>query len=253
LRAALVVRLTTAKAHVDLTLRLTAGTEEVAIDARVFTDLESARIKLVLPGARTVECEVPGERVHRSAEGEIPVLRWLRARVGVGQQGFALASDVLAAYDLEKGDLRITLARANRYARAENLDLGKEWWRPTVDRGELRARLVLLPLNANVEQAAELLTQPPIVTLAWENRTGTVPSTGSLARLTPDAVQLLALKSSANGRTIEIRVKNPTAASLRPVLTLAGQRHALGPVKSGAIATFRLGRGQGTRRIALGA
>ncbi|MBP6506291.1 MAG: glycoside hydrolase family 38 [Opitutaceae bacterium] len=250
LRAALVVRLATAKAQVDLTLRLTAGAEEVAIDARVFTDLKAARIKLVLPGARRVECEVPGERVHRTTAGEIPVLRWLRARSG--QKGFALASDVLAAYDLEKGDLRVTLARANRYARAENLDLGKEWWRPTVDRGELRSRLLLLPLQAPVAQAAELLTQPPIVTLAWENPTGTLPTAGTLARLTPDTVQLLALKSRPGSQTVDLRVRNPAATTLRPILVLAGKRYPLGAIPAGTVATFRLNSGRAAQRVPLG-
>lgn len=251
LRAALVVRLTSTKAHVDLTFRLTAGTEEVAIDARVFTDLEAARVKLVLPGARNVECEVPAERATRSTEGEIPVLRWLRARDG--KNGFALASDVLAACDLENGDLRVTLARATRYARAENLDQSKEWWRPTTDRGELREQLVLLPLNGPVEQTADLLTQPPLTLQIWENRTGNLPATGTLARLTPDTVELLALKPAATGAGIEVRLRNPTNQPVRPVLTLAGRRHAaLGTVAPGEIATFRLGR-SGTKRVRLGA
>jgi alpha-mannosidase len=250
LRAALVVRLTSAMAHADLTLRLTAGVEEVAVETRVFTDLEAARIKLVLPGARSVECEVPAERVSRSTEGEIPVLRWLRARNG--SKGFAVVSDVLAAYDLEAGDLRVTLARATRYARAENLDQSKEWWRPTVDRGELRARLSLLPRNAPVEQAAALLTQPPLATQVWENRTGDLPVSGSLAQLTSGNVQLLALRSAPGANDLEVRVKNSTSATQRPVLTLAGKRCALGPVESGAVATFRIGRSGKVRRIALG-
>jgi alpha-mannosidase len=240
LRAALVVRLTAPKAHVDLTFRLTAGVEELAVEARVFTDLEAARIKLVLPGARTVECEVPAERASRSTEGEIPVLRWLRARNG--QKGFAVVSDVLSAYDLEAGDLRVTLARATRYARAENLDQSKEWWRPATDRGELRERLTLLPRQAPVEHAAELMSQPPIATQAWENRSGVLPPTGSLARLVPDSVQLLALRSEPGDRTVQVRVKNPTAATQRPVLTLAGNSHALGPVKAGVVATFRIAK-----------
>jgi alpha-mannosidase len=251
LRAALVVRLVSAKAHVDLTFRLTAGTEEVAIDARVFTDFEAARIKLVLPGARSVECEVPAERARRSNEGEIPVLRWLRARDGIGKKGFALASDVLAAYDLEAGNLRVTLARATRYARAENLDQSREWWRPTTDRGELRERLVLLPFNGPVEQAADLLTQPPLTMQIWENRTGTLPATGSLARLTPDAVQLLALHHSPSDSSIRVRLRNPTNQPLRPVLTLAGKRYPLGKVTAGEIATFRLSR-SGAKRGPLG-
>lgn len=249
LRAALVVRLISAKAHVDLTFRVTAGTEEIAIDVRVFTDLEAARVKLVLPGARSVECEVPAERARRSAEGEIPVLRWLRARDG--QKGFALASDVLSACDLESGDLRLTLARANRYACAENLDQSKEWWRPTVDRGELRERLVLLPLTGPVEQAADLLTQPPLTLPIWENRTGTLPTNGSLAKLTPTTVQLLALHSSPGETPARLRLRNPTRATLRPVLTLAGRRYALGAVAPGEIATFRLGL-TSAKRVPLG-
>jgi alpha-mannosidase len=216
----------------------------------VFTDLESARVKLVLPGARNVECEVPAERATRSIEGEIPVLRWLRARDG--KNGFALASDVLAACDLENGDLRVTLARATRYARAENLDQSKEWWRPTTDRGELRERLVLLPPDAPVEQTADLLTQPPLTLQIWENRTGNLPATGTLARLTPDTVELLALKPAATGAGIEVRLRNPTNQPVRPVLTLAGPRHAaLGTVAPGEIATFRLGR-SGTKRVLVG-
>jgi alpha-mannosidase len=249
LRAALVVRLTTNRAHVDLTFRLTAGVEEVAIDARVFTDLEAARIKLVLPGVRTVECEVPAERVKRSTEGEIPVLRWLRARDG--RQGFAVVSDVLANYDLEGGDLRVTLARATRYARAENLDQSKAWWRPATDRGELRETILLLPLSAAVVEAAELLSQPPLITMAWENRTGTLPITASLATLTSPDVQLLALKSGPNGRGLELRVKSFAASPRRPVLRLGQKTIRLGSVLPGEVATFRLS-GTSARRIKLG-
>ena len=252
LRAALVVRLTTHRAHADLTFRLTAGVEEVAIEARVFTDLEAARIKLVLPGARTVECEVPAERVKRSVEGEIPVLRWLRARNG--RNGFAVVSDVLANYDLEGGDLRVTLARATRYARAENLDQSKAWWRPATDRGELREKLTLLPFSAPVGEAAELLTQPPIITMAWENRTGTLPLSGSLASLTSPDVQLLALKSGPNGRGLELRVKSYATSPRRPVLRLGGKNIRLGSVQSGEVATFRLLGAKSThpRRVMLG-
>lgn len=250
LRATLAVQFTTAKARVELLLRLTAGMEEIALESRVFTDLEAARIKLVLPGARQVECEVPAERVTRKAEGEIPVLRWLRARND--RRGFAVVSDVLAAYDLEAGDLRVTLARATRYACDTNLDQMKEWWRPTVDRGELRARLTLLPANAAFEQAAALLTQPPLATQIWENHAGDLPITGSLARLTPDAVQLLALKAGPASGTIEVRVKNPTNGVLRPVLTLGGKRCALGAVASGDVATYRVGRSGKAVRVPLG-
>ncbi len=252
LRAALVVRLTTPRAQVDLTLRLTAGVEEVAMEARVFTDLEAARIKLVLPGARSVVCEVPAGTAKRTAEGEIPVLRWVKA--SAGRRGFALASDVLSACDLEGGVLRVTLARATRYARDENLDKSAEWWRPTVDRGELRERFVLLPADGPVEHAADLLTQPPLVTMVWENRAGELPPTASLAALTPAGIRLLALKSAAAGKGWEVRVQNLAWKICRPVLRLGGKSHRLGPIKPGEIATFRLGAtaAAAPQRVALG-
>ena len=249
LRATLVVRFTTNRAHVDLTFRLTAGVEEVAIDARVFTDLEAARIKLILPGAHAVECEVPVERVKRALEGEAPVLRWLKARNG--SKGFSVVSDVLANYDLEGSDLRVTLARANRYSCAENLDQKTTWWRPTTDRGELREKLTLLPLSAPVVETAELLSQPPLITMGWENRTGTLPITGSLAALTSSDVQLLALKSGPNGRGLELRLKSYAKSPRRPVLRLGKKTIRLGPVLPGEVATFRV-TGVSARKVMLG-
>jgi alpha-mannosidase len=261
LRSALVVRLTTANAHADLTFRLCAGVEEVAIDARVFTDLEAARIKLVLPGATTVECEVPAERVKRSVEGEAPMLRWVKvlrrstaqgpALRSLGEEGFAVASDVLANYDLEGGDLRITLARATRYARAEDLDKSQAWWRPVTDRGELREKLTLLPFNGPVVATAELLSQPPLITLAWENRTGALPITGSLATLTSPDVQLLALKPGPNNRGLDLRVKSYARSTVRPALKLGRKTHRLASVAPGEVATFRITAGS-SRKIQLG-
>ena len=261
LRAALVVRLTTHRAHVDLTFRLTAGIEEVAIDARVFTDLEAARIKLILPGARAVECEVPAERVKRTLEGEAPMLRWVKvlrrsaakgpALRSLGARGFSLVSDVLANYDLEGGDLRVTLARANRYSCAENLDQKTAWWRPTTDRGELREKLLLLPLSAPVVEAAELLSQPPIITMGWENRAGNLPVSGSLATLTSPDVQLLALKSGPNGRGLELRVKSYAKSPRRPVLKLGRKTLRHPAVLPGEVASYRI-TGATARRIKLG-
>lgn len=254
LRATLVVRLTSARAQVDLSFRLTAGVEEVAVDARVFTNLEAARIKLVLPGARSVICEVPAGTAKRTIEGEIPMLRWVKARDG--RNGFALVSDVLSACDLEGGALRVTLARATRYARDENLDKTQEWWRPTVDRGELRERLILLPHDAPVEHAADLLTQPPMVTMVWENCAGALPAAGSLASLAPADVRVLALKTARDGRSLELRAQHLGRASCRPVFRFCGGVHRLGRLRPGEIVTFvvtpRTKAAGVARRVALG-
>lgn len=251
-RSAMVVRLESARARADLTFRATTGAEEVAVDARVFTDLEAARIKLVLPGARSLTCEVPAGTATRNAEGEIPLQRWVRAAGPRG--GFALASDVYSAGDLEGGDLRVTLARATRYCRESLYDPKQEWWRPTVDRGELRGRLLLLPARAAVEEAAEILSQPPVVAVAWENRAGVLPSSGSLASLRPAQAKLLALRPSPAGLGLEVRVRNSGRGACSPVLRLGGETIRLGSVEAGAIATFRvLPPARRGRKVPLGA
>ena len=160
-------------------------------------------------------------------------------------------SDVLANYDLEGGDLRVTLARANRYSCAENLDQKTAWWRPTTDRGELREKLLLLPLSAPVVEAAELLSQPPIITMGWENRAGNLPVSGSLATLTSPDVQLLALKSGPNGRGLELRVKSYAKSPRRPVLKLGRKTLRLPAVLPGEVASYRI-TGATARRIKLG-
>src|SRR5690606_19121870 len=99
----------------------------------------------------------------------------------------------------------------------------------------------------------DLMSQPPLVQMIWANPAGDLPSTGSLAKLKPVAVQLLSLQPGPKKQTLIVRVQNPTATTQRPVLTLAGVRHALGPVKPGVIATFHLGPGRQVRRLALGA
>jgi alpha-mannosidase len=181
---------------------------------------------------------VPGERVTREAAGEQPVLRWVRARNA--RRGFAVVSDVLSACDLEAGDLRYTLARATRYARDTPFDPAVEWWRPTTDRGELREQLILLPADGPVERTADRLNQPPVITQVWANPAGTLPPTGSLARLTPDSVELLALKPAATAGALDLRLRNPTDRPQRPRLNLGPRTIALGPLAPGEIATWTL-------------
>lgn len=252
LRAALAVRLVARRARVELVFRVTTGVDELAIDARIFGDLTAARIMLVFPGVRSAECEVPAETAVRAGPGEVPVLRWLRAR---GDRGFAFAADVLSAYNLDgRGNLRVTLLRATRYACVGANDPGREWWRPCVDRGELRARMILQPRNGPIERAAALLSEPPVATMAWENPHGDLPTVASLAALAPADILLLALKSGPEGRGLDLRVQNRAAVARTARFRWAGRSQVLGRLLPGEIATFRFA-GNPTRpprRIELG-
>ncbi|QYM80314.1 glycoside hydrolase family 38 [Horticoccus luteus] len=250
LRACLMVRFETEGAHLDLALRLESNRAALLVDARTFSDLEAARVKLVLPGATTLTSEAPGGEATRSECGELPLLRWARARDG--NHGFTLVSETLSACDLENGSLRLTLVRATRYACSDPHDQDPQWWRPAVDRGELRARFAILPLEANAPAEADRLTQSPIVTLLRENTEGELPASGSLAALSPaHGLRLLALKPGALKNTFELRVHNTRARATTASFTLAGRKHTLGRIAAGAIATFVLGRGR-PRRISIG-
>ena len=149
------------------------------------------------------------------------------------------------------GRVDLTLARANRYACAENIDTKPTWWRPTTDRGELREKLTLLPFNAPVVEAAELLNQPPLLAMAWENRAGDLPTSGSLATLTSPGVQLLALQPGPAGRGLDLRVKSYAKKAVRPALRLAGKTIRLPAVQPGEVATIRV-TGRIARHIPLG-
>lgn len=247
LRGCLMVRFETERAHVDFAFRLESGTEAIHVDARVFTDLEGARIKLVLRGATSLTSEVPGGRITRSAEGELPLSRWAEARDG--DHGFTLINDTLSACDLESGSLRLTLARATRYACSDPHDQDPQWWRPAFDRGELRARFQLLPLGADVIAAADRLSQPPIVTTARENPHGDLASSGSFAALAPArGLRLLSLAPAPSSGAYELRVHNVGERATSATFTLAGRRYALGNLAAGEIATFALSRGRARRQ-----
>lgn len=248
LRACLMVRFETDHARLDLALRLEHGREALLVEARTFSDLEAARIKLVFAGATSLTSEVPGGRVHRTESGELPLSRWARAREG--RRGFTLVNETLSACDLEDGAFRLTLLRATRYACSDPHDQDPQWWRPAVDRGELRSRFTLLPLAADAPAEADQLTQPPIVTLMGENPDGPLPPAGSLAAFTPARrLRLLALKPASTRGAFELRVQNIGARATTASFTLAGRRCALGRLAAGEIATFVLARGRARRQF----
>lgn len=247
LRGCLVVRFETEHAHFDLALRVESGVDAVSVDARIFTDLEGARIKLVLPGATSLTSEAPGGRITRTAMGELPLLRWAEARDG--STGFVLVNDTLSACDLESGDLRLTLARATRYACSDPHDQDPQWWRPAFDRGELRARFQLLPLGADAPAAADRLAQPPIVTMIRNNPAGDLPSEGSLAALAPArGLRLLAFKPAPAAGSFELRVHNVSERAITSTFTLADRAYPLGKLAAGEIATFLLARDRARRQ-----
>jgi alpha-mannosidase len=232
-RGMLWVRLAGGRSRLDLRFTLTRQHEEVDVDARLFLDERSARVKLVMPcGARQAEYDVPGGLVKRGEVGEVPGGRWVRtAKIG-------FASNGLYNFDLKNGALRATIARASRYTDDLTLAADAMPWVASVDSGELRFRFLLAPGDENLPQRARLLEEP-IVSLAVPASSGDLPRTGSWAAIQPGSLRILSLQASgAEDYLVVVQEVNGQPATAR--LNWLGQWVKLGKVEAGRIAGWRL-------------
>jgi len=249
-RATLWVRLTAGSSTLDLTISLATGRDAVDVGARLLLDERSARVKLVMPvaGSSVAVYDVPGTTVTRADEGEVPGGRWVRVKSSEGDFGFA--SDSLYGFNFKPGVLQATIARASRYAATDSLDRHEEIWAPAVDRGEIKFKFLLAPGDSQLATLAQVLDQPPIVQLVLASP-GNLGRSGSLGRLDPADVALLALKPSEDGQDLVVRVQNQGASDREVVLTLGETSIALGNAAPGRIITWKLKREGASWEVAL--
>ena len=235
-RAALRVRLEGGASRLDLTFALCRQRAAVDVSARLFWNEHSARLKLVMPlGATNAEYEIPGGTVHRGELGEVPGGRWVRTR---GAK-FGFASDALYCFDLTNGDLRATLVRASRYANDVNTAPDAEHRLPATDVGEHRFRFVFTPGGQELPRLAAELEMPPVAVTAAPHA-GDLPRTGSLAALTPEMFQLLAVKPAQDGMGWIVRVQETAGKGGCPELVWLGSKVELDAVEAHRIASWRL-------------
>ncbi len=235
-RVSLRVRLEGGASRLDLTFALCRKRVAVDVSVRLFWNERSARLKLVMPvGASAAEYEVPGGMVRRGELGEVPGGRWVRTRGG--KLGFA--SDALYCFDLTKGALRATLVRASRYANDVKTAPDAEHRLPATDVGEHRFRCVLTPGGRELPRLAAELEMPPI-TVTVAPHPGALPRTGSLASLTPETFQLLALKPAQDGNGWIVRVQETAGKGGCPVLDWLGSEVKLHAVLAHKIGSWRL-------------
>lgn len=234
-RGTLWVRFAGKQSWLALTLTLCAGRDAVDVSARLLLNERSARIKLIMPGAADATFDVPGAAVTRSNAGELPGGRWVKT------PAFSFASDSLYAFDCTNGALRATVARASRYAESENAGPDEKPWMPAVDAGELLFKFLIAPADAPIEQLARVLERPMTFLLAPPSD-GKLPRQGSLASLTPDTLELLALKPADDGDGFIVRVRSLATRPVKGTLRWQGASLPLGSMKPGAIASYRLRR-----------
>ena len=236
--AVLGVQMKGGKSRAELRFTLYREREAVDVAVRVFWNERSARLKLVMPaGVDAAEFAVPGGVVRRTAAGEVPGGRWVRAHGVTG--GFGFASDALYGFDLKDGALRASICRASRYASDAKAGPADKPWMPVVDCGELKFQFLLASAAADLPRLARELEQPCIV-LPIAPKPGALARQGSLAGLTPAHLQLLALKRAEDGNGLVVRVQEAAGQPAIATLNWLGQLLELGPVPSHGLASWRL-------------
>jgi len=202
----------------------------------------SARVELVLPCRGDIEYDVPGGKVFRNVKGQVPGGRWA-VRSGHGKtMGFA--SDVLSDFNATPEELRVTLARASRYANSVRTSPTEKVWQPAVDCGELKFQCCLFAENAEADHLADALLFAPTAIPAPPGE-GPWGRNGSLGELTPSSMRLLSLDQCAAGE-LRARIQNRSRESSSAVLKLGGSTFQLGELGPEQIKTFIFHKGRKT-------
>ena len=238
-RATLWVRLEGGHSRLDLRVSLARQREAVDVDARLFLNERSARVKLIMPcGARQAEYDVLGGHVTRGALGETPGGRWVRT------PALGFASNALYNFSLKDGALRATIARASRYTCDLTLSPEEQPWVPAVDTGELRFKFVLCPGDEQLPVLARQLEEPPVV-ISVPATPGDLPRTGSLMQLQPATVRILSFQANSENDLL-VYVQEMNGQPVTPRLKWLGQTVKLGKLEGGKIAAWRLIRREQT-------
>lgn len=232
-RAVLAVRLAGQASRLDLSFRLYRGTEQVEIVGRLFWAESGRRLKLLLPSESKAEFDVPGSVMKRGPQGEVPGGRWVKT------SGFTFLSDAIYNFEMTAAGLNATLVRSAPYACSDRAKPSEKPWRPYMDLGEHRFRLLLAPPNADREPLSAQLEQPPVC-LATAAHAGELRGKGALGKLSARHVRLLALKPAQDGRGFVVRVQETTGRPTSLQFQFQDKTIDLGAIKAFEIASWRL-------------
>ena len=241
-RATLWVRLEGGASRLELSISLYRRRDAVDVQARLFWNERSARLKMVLPAGDQAEFEVPGGTIKRGPMGEVPGGRWVRVRGKRGTLGFA--SDALYGFDGKDGALRVSLVRATRYADDTRAEANAKPWQPATDQGEHQFRFVLSPGGRELPRLADELERAPVAILTAPHK-GDLPRSGSLMTLEPATVRFLALKPAEDGHDFVLRAQESVGKPVFAEVRWQGKRINLGALAPHEIATWRIRRAGG--------
>jgi len=227
----------------DLTFFLGSDGREIRVKGRMLLNERSSRVNLVLPVSGAMFMQVPGSEVERNQPGHLPCGRWFRCGTGEGSVGFV--SDVLSDVVAKDKETHVTLARASRYADDVPTIAGKEKWLPAADCGELKFEFWLAPGTANLAHLAQELMNPPVVVYTPAHP-GALPDTGSLARLEPEHLSLLAAHLGTDG-DLHIRVQNLSKKTANGRFVFGDRSFSLGVLSAFQIKTTVVQAGAGAQ------
>lgn len=219
--------------HLDLTLSLSSGREALDAEVRLLWNERAARLKMVMQAdVREAVFSVPGATATRGEVGQVPGGHWVKT------DAFGFASDALYDFDLQDGALRTTLVRATRYASSRKIAATDEMWRPALDCGELKFRFLLAPgEEQSLATHSRVLENAPLVQMVAPSP-GDWSRAGSLASLSPDNLELLAL--CLQDRELFLRVRETNGQKTTVRFILGGEEKQLGEIGAYEIKTWCL-------------
>ncbi|MBN8712017.1 MAG: hypothetical protein BGO12_09370 [Verrucomicrobia bacterium 61-8] len=221
---------------VELTFDVCRDQDCLTLNGRLLWNERSARLVLAIPSVGPATCDVPASIVERETPGQVPTGRWWQRRNTRGAT-VGLASDVLRDTSFQKGETRLTLARATRYANDVPTAPDEKPWVAVTDCGELKFRLALFGDGVDPDSVADFLDHPPTV-LPVTPSPGDLPESGSFGCLQPSGVQLLALRKT--GPSFSLRVQNRTGRDCDAYFQNGQARYPLGRLAPGQIVTKTL-------------
>ena len=247
LRAKLWTRWSGARSWLDLTFAVSAHSPDLSVEGRLLWNERSARLKLVLPCRGELIYDVPGSRIARNnVIGQVPGGRLVTRSARGKTIGFA--SDVLGDFDATDNELRVTLARATRFATDVPLSAGEKRWLPATDCGEMKFQFNLFDQSQPADEAADALTTPPLV-LAVPASEGEQPPHGSFGALEPESVRLLSLEQLSEDR-LRLRIQNRGNQPVVPQFRFTSGTVLLDSLGPQEIKTFPLIRHHGLWKLA---
>ncbi|RPH35727.1 hypothetical protein EHM92_05695, partial [bacterium] len=197
------------------------------------------RLKLSIPTALQTDqilCEVPGGAMPRPSDGQEYVqARWafLSGSIGGRPAGFGVVNSGQHGFDLNHGEIRLSVLRSAAYCHEQGFKIGEFPLRKYMDQGVHDVRLLVTAGNLDTVRRslsglADWRSSPPAVYThlpigtrrkkSVKGAAGEMPL--SLLSLEPTSVRMMACMPSADGRRMIVRLQETVGERTKVLLTL---------------------------------